>query len=370
MKKFIQKKLLPLILFSILTLIGMEIWARLDDWIRCDAPLLSEYSEEKMLIVHDSLGVRGKPNGRFEKWSLNSLGFRGPEIKAEKSPHVLRIATMGASETFGIYESVNKEWPRQLAENLKIEFPNQSIEVVNTALPGMTLESALKFYRNRIAFLRPDIVLFYVNVLPFLDWPKALKTKDVSIVTKITSVNKKSRFSFGKPRLITKLNQALHTRGPKKLVDQYEANKVMRRYLGFNRHGQNPELDSSQMKQFKALLHDFIDTLHSDGITLILSEHAHALSVWKGDTHPKGWLNLWQYYPAISEAGLKGSYPQLNSLFREIGAQSGCEVVHQENLLQAPDSNFAADGIHFTDKGATLVAENFLKVLRPILMQR
>ena len=38
---------------------------------------------------------------------------------SKSSPGVVRIATTGASETFGLYEAANKEYPRQLEDSLR-----------------------------------------------------------------------------------------------------------------------------------------------------------------------------------------------------------------------------------------------------------
>src|SRR3990172_2700849 len=95
-----------LIIFYLTTIaLLFESFARLDDLIAYDAPFFKVYSYDTMLVDHDEFGGKGKSNGRYEKWVLNSHGFRGPEIQVEKPQGVIRIVTFGASETFGLYES-------------------------------------------------------------------------------------------------------------------------------------------------------------------------------------------------------------------------------------------------------------------------
>ena len=73
---------------------------------------------------------------RFAKWSMNSLGFRGPEIIAGR----VNIVVFGASETFGIYESPDAEYPRQLEAALNADKPaHDRFNVINVALPGMRM---------------------------------------------------------------------------------------------------------------------------------------------------------------------------------------------------------------------------------------
>ncbi len=68
-----------------------------------------------VLFEEDSDGIHHNiPNAKYEKWEINSLGFRGKEIDLEKKEGQIRIACFGVSETFGVYESKDKEWPSQL----------------------------------------------------------------------------------------------------------------------------------------------------------------------------------------------------------------------------------------------------------------
>lgn len=72
-----------LILLAIFFL-TLEACARIDDYITEGAPLLSPYNEDT-LYTYDALGKRGRPYARYLKWSLNSLGYRGPELNLTAS---------------------------------------------------------------------------------------------------------------------------------------------------------------------------------------------------------------------------------------------------------------------------------------------
>src|SRR5215218_19485 len=98
---------------SIIALITFELCARLDDYFAYEAPILSSYHIDQ-IYEFDSIGRKGKPNTQFRKWKLNSLGYRGPELK----PGLTRIVVFGASETFGLYEGPGHEFPRQVERRL------------------------------------------------------------------------------------------------------------------------------------------------------------------------------------------------------------------------------------------------------------
>ena len=147
--------------FGIPFVVTLEVATRLDQFFRYGAPLLGRYTYDSALQERDELGIKGKPNGRYEKWTLNALGLRGPEIQASKASGTVRVATVGASETFGLYESPDQEWPRQLETRLRRGHPN--VEVLNASIAGMGLRRRLEFFQNRIVDLEPDVVLLMLE---------------------------------------------------------------------------------------------------------------------------------------------------------------------------------------------------------------
>src|SRR5438105_10900607 len=61
-----------------LLLLAAEFACRLDDWISFNVPLTATPDREHDLLLHETWGERGKPNGAFRKWQLNEFGFRSP----------------------------------------------------------------------------------------------------------------------------------------------------------------------------------------------------------------------------------------------------------------------------------------------------
>src|SRR5579871_2397863 len=137
-----------------LLLAGMvlEFCARLDDFAVYGAPLWSAYNSE-ILYKWDALGKTGKPGARYKKWQLNSLGFRGPELK----PGGIRIVCFGSSETFGLYEAPNEEFPRQLESDLNARAEGQFFQIVNAAYPGETLATTALRVPEIVRQVRPQV---------------------------------------------------------------------------------------------------------------------------------------------------------------------------------------------------------------------
>src|SRR5690242_2255602 len=87
------------LLSGLLFVFVLEICARTEDAIRYGAPFWGNYSLDS-IYQYDEMGKYGRPHASYLKWHLNNEGYRGPELR----DHTYRIACIGSSETFGLYE--------------------------------------------------------------------------------------------------------------------------------------------------------------------------------------------------------------------------------------------------------------------------
>jgi lysophospholipase L1-like esterase len=104
--------------------------------------------------------------------SINSKGFRGPEIPTEKGD-TYRIVALGESTTFGMtLHPQDKPWPelleQMIRENLK---PGRPVEVINAGVPAYSLKANLKRLPKQILPLHPDMIISYhgFNGFSFID---------------------------------------------------------------------------------------------------------------------------------------------------------------------------------------------------------
>ena len=139
-------------------LLTLEVAARVEDWLNYGAPLLDSYNIDQLFRVTPE-GLRGVPHGRYAKWQLNSAGYRGPEVRPDDGQ--IRVITYGASETFGIYEDPDQEYPRVLERDLNAADGGFGFEVVNSALPGMRVGSGISYLQEIGASLHPKVVIIY-----------------------------------------------------------------------------------------------------------------------------------------------------------------------------------------------------------------
>lgn len=116
------------------------------------------------------VGPRGMPQLRpgavLDGWrykiSVNSLGFRGPELLAEKPANGLRVWCMGGSTTFDIFAPDDAHtWPALVQAALQARWPDRVVEVLNAGVPGETTGGNLADLGRHFERVRPDLVVFH-----------------------------------------------------------------------------------------------------------------------------------------------------------------------------------------------------------------
>lgn len=88
--------------------------------------------------------------------TINSLGYRGPEIERDKPPHVIRVLCLGDSGTFGQFVNDEETLSSNLEQLLRQEHP--SLEVINGGVPGTTIVDQMEILKRSMV-LKPDIVI-------------------------------------------------------------------------------------------------------------------------------------------------------------------------------------------------------------------
>jgi lysophospholipase L1-like esterase len=92
-----------------------------------------------------------------ENEHVNAQSFRGPELPLEKTPGVLRIATLGDSSTFGQYVPWEETYSARTAA--KLSGSGVPAEVIDAGVIGFTIRQAIERYRLQVRAYKPDIVV-------------------------------------------------------------------------------------------------------------------------------------------------------------------------------------------------------------------
>lgn len=334
--------------FRILTCLAaalctLEVCARLEDTLTQGAPFGGTYTQD---ILYDRPGAdfHGVPHARYLKWQLNSMGYRGPEPRAGE----FRVACVGASETFGLYESAGHEWPRQLDELLR----NQRATVINTAYPGANLRTHLHQAPWMIDMVKPDLIVLYTSVAAYIhrDFYGELKA---------------AAPPARELRLLSKAKELMRRTIPAEWmqpVRQYQIDSAMR--------GRENEITSRIRPENVALftedLNQLLDYYASRRIPVLLVTHANRFGPTVAPGEQPVLLAWRKAYPMLREEGFLDMEEQLNGRQRQAAAARGLPVVDAARQMPAGPRYFA-DFVHFTDEGATAMAQLVHRALADVI---
>lgn len=94
--------------------------------------------------------------------TINTRGFRGPEIETPKPARRVRLAFLGASTTYCAEASHDgRVWPHLVCEELRRRYPEREFDYVNAGVPGYVVEDSIRNFELRVAPLEPDVVVIY-----------------------------------------------------------------------------------------------------------------------------------------------------------------------------------------------------------------
>lgn len=347
MKRFAPARLIVgLVTFVIV----IELCARLDDLVTYRAPFLGSYTQEDM-YGRDAIGKRGNPYARYRKWEFNSLGYRSPEL----DPTKIHIVCFGASETFGLYESDDNEYPRQLERELNRAVGGNKFQVINVANPGESTWMAVQRAPEIVQQINPAVAVIYPAPALYIYPPDRNRPP---------KADKGSFFDEWRlsDRLWTLTKQTLPDGVQKKIRDWAIARSLRGR----------PAMDKLPQKnidRYRSDVQDLALMLRKDGVEPVLVTHASVFGQVLTD-HDRQLLTTWRrFYPALKERGFPDMEKRMNQAVRLLGQQEEIPVVEADRLIP-PDQTYFADTVHFTDAGAHLMAINIARSLEPMLAAR
>ncbi len=326
--------------------LALEVACRIDDGLRFGTPFFSPVESEGDLLVRDATGEHGRPYARYGKWVINNVGMRGPDVDTAKPPGTVRIVTAGASETFGLYESPGREFPRQLEDTLR-ERCGPRVEVLNAAIFGMTLPTLEQDLRLRVRPLHPDAVVLYPTPVQYLN--------DGVPQPAVPDSNASTRLPFRDalyPRALDRLRNQF-----KQLLPAWLATALRLRDIDQEAH-EHPAgwrftgVPADRLAAYDADLRRVIGAIHAIGATPVLAAHTNAFD--GGGPRDQAKLVSWenQYHRATGEALIA---------FDTAAARVTLQAAHDSSvtivdLRRVHRSGMFADYAHFTDAGAASVA--------------
>ena len=342
-----------------------ELACRVEDRLRFGMPLFTPITSQADLMVRDAAGVHGRPNTRFEKWRMNALGTSGPAAALLKPDSTARVVVAGASETFGLYESPDKEYPRQLEDSLNHliavrRCPIRRFEVLNAALPGMSLPTIEQDLRNRVRRFGADVIVLYSGPVAYLvDEPPQPATPDSSGRVAALSWTRSLH-----PRFFDRLRSQL-----KELLPDFAATWLRRRQTESELRTKPPgwrfaTLPLDRLELYESDLRTVIGTIRRSGAIPILTTHANRFM--RPSTPDRGMLVAWEkFYPRAPGNVILAFDAAANAITLRVASDSAVPIVDLARIVATTgEKDLFADFAHFTDRGAGVVAG---ALLRPVL---
>ncbi len=330
-----------------------EVACRIDDWVTFRTPLASRYGMN--ILYRDSQwGPIGNPGARFGKWSIDSTGFRGPEIP--NSPDVTTVVAYGASETFGMYEREGYEFPRRLESILNASATGR-FRVLNMALPGMRVGSGAAYLSHVVSQYHAKIVVMYPTPAHYIGVSRSYCDREVQPLPE--GWNKGSLL-----RLPERLSDLIKRALPRPVMT-----RLRRWSIAWSLHGQST-LKAVNEVSYRAWERDLRCAIHaarSAGAQLpVLVTHANRFAS-QGEIDDEYWMVAWrQQYNELDEHAFVAHERRSNEIMRQVAADEGVLLVDAAAAMSG-QSKYFQDYAHFTDEGALAMARLIESALAPAL---
>ena len=310
------------------------------------------------------------PNVRYEKWKINSLGFRGKEIDFEKKEGGIRIVCFGGSETFGFYESQDKEWPSQLEEMLRDKFP--TLEVINASVVGLRVTNRKDYIGKYVLPLKPDImIIFHQRFLEYVKYSirgiekRGLASKSggervINPDVEPTTPYVKRAFSKTVDVLMRYLREGLFTQHSLWKLHR-RIRKKEKKYL-IHKEPMD-EVPDNIVFEYKRDLTAFVHYLKENHIVPVLSTFPALVTPYNKNIYRDLLLTARLIFCIeLSENGILNALRELNHVIRRIAEEEDLILINNEDLIPKTREYFG-DNFHYTDKGAEFLARNVYDIL-------
>ena len=284
---------------------------------------------------------------KFGAIEINSLGFRGPEISADRVPGSLRIAFAGASTTYCAEVSGNDmTWPSLVADALRARWPGMPIDFVNGGVPGYNAKTSVRNVRHRIAPLAPDVIVIYhaVNDLTLNSYRLAVEQGLVERRTE-ESLTWPSEYSL----LWYLVEKNLRIMAQKSTAD----------VVGGRLEASAEQLADPFRDDLAELVRVSSDVARE---VVLVTFSTHLRAEQDAATRAEAAATNLYYMPYMSTDSLVGGFAAYNAAVRDVAAETGALLIANENAIPGDGRHFA-DSVHFTDRGSQAMAERVTTAL-------
>lgn len=336
---------------------AFEFTVRFDDWLRYGVAFDNSASSIEDLQISDSLGRHAKADAVYRKFRINSLGFRGPEVPTLTLGRRPLVVVSGSSETFGLYESDGKEWPRQLEDSLAKSCPSRSVTVLNAAFAGMAMPTVIQDLTRRVLPLKPSVIIYHPQPAQYLD-------RIAPAAGRITAQARPPQREWhlrSTPRIRDEVKRAI----PDALLDFLRREDTER-----SRGEQYPlfaSLPVERLDTLEAQLRLLVGTVRRGGAEVVVVLPKNRFS----DTtsaEERRWLRAWErHVPRATSSLFLDFSARANERIQRVARDSAVLLIDPQFPRGPERAQMFADPVHYSDRGASVMAAAATGVLAQLL---
>lgn len=292
------------------------------------------------------------------KYSINSLGFRGDEVSLAKKDGTFRIICVGGSTTFGgagLSDNYHT-YPYVLQKMLKERFPREEIEVINAGVAAYSSAENLVNLELRLLDLKPDMVIINqgINDAGIRTFPSVFGFhNDYSHYRKPLYLSEEGKF-----RGFLRKHSSLYILFAGLAENQEE------RTITYHTRWHDPEryIVNSPWNILK-------DTSEKPDTSYAFRRNTEIMAKLLKSYNIKVILVTDPHYTRLVDKTWDRYIRQHNETVRDISAKYGIPLADLEDRMMR-ENLFIADGIHMTDEGANLKANLvFLAIVKNKLIR-
>ncbi len=336
-------------IWCVFAVAALELFSRAEDLVRWDAPFFPPYNA-KFLQTVDDVGARCKPGARFKRWKVGDDGFRdssgglavaAPAAVAKNK----KVVVVGASEAFGLTESLGADFPSQLQTKIN-DIIGDQVVVKNASCPGLSVARLVPLLENWIQLEAPDTLIIYPTPHFYLDtyMPSESARSPTASLTDHS-------------RLLGHMKERLKQFVPTDL--QLLVRKTARR---FSLYKQGPdyiwqEVPADRLERFRSDYFAMLSAATRASEDVVVLTHATRFGIGDeqvGDAfHAYAWMS---FYPRATLQTLLDMDRAANDIIRDSASLKGVSVVDLDKEISG-QREFFADFSHFTDSGSNHVSQ-------------
>lgn len=328
-----------------LIVVSAEMTARIDDYMRFQIPVDDESSLEEALKIGDQGITRGRPNGRYQRWKLNEHGFRSSSIDfhASKKP---RVMILGASESFGMYESPGNSYVELLEKKHANDY-----DFINASIIGMPASAMPSYWDHWLVQFKPNVVIVLANPLFYLtDLPPTVPKKTVG-PTEGSSLRRKT---IMKSRLLERLRNHLSIPAPIQSLRQ--ESKIKKRIESHPADWVYQSVPEDRLAMYKEHINALAESVVASGAKVVLMTQPLSAQFPIRSEDYSDMLAARELRPRASPRSIWEFSEACRTYLVQLGRTEGIETIDLWAHMTGQKNCFA-DLVHFSDAGSQVVAD-------------